>query len=61
VAKEEQVEFTDAELAAVKLYAETHHMSVETAASELFSQALAKRMRKGTHKSPASNVKKFKR
>lgn len=57
--RDHQVQLSPSELEAVKTYAEQEGVSVEDAASALFSRAFAQRMRKGTGKSPAANIMKF--
>jgi len=53
------VQLNQEEMDAVKDYAEQEGLSIEDAASSLFSRGFAQRMRKGTGKSPAANVVKF--
>lgn len=58
---EEKLELSDKELEAVKRYAELKGVGVDEAASELISLGLEKRMRKGSKRSPANNIKTFRR
>lgn len=59
--KVESVAFTDREHKLIVEYAEQRGLSISEAASELFSQALATRVRKRTGRSPAKNVLKMRR
>lgn len=58
---EETTELSDQELKAVQQYADQRGLTLNQAATELAKQALAKRVRKSTGKTPARNVLKMPR
>ena len=58
---EETTELSDQELKLVQQYADQRGLTLNQAATELAKQALAKRVRKSTGKTPARNVLKMPR